>query len=82
MELLLLLVLDPHLSGSSWFEEDPAIPQMHVVGGRVLIPKAKPLVRPLLLLLLLLLVTVGCYWKWHDYCQVTATPFREMIFFS
>ena len=30
---------------------------MHVVGGRVLIPKAKPLVRPLLLLLLLLLVT-------------------------
>ena len=24
----------------------------------------------------------GCYWKWHDYCQVTATPFREMIFFS
>ena len=57
MELLLLLVLDPHLSGSSWFEEDPATPQMHVVGGRVLIPKAKPLVRPLLLLLLLLLVT-------------------------
>ena len=49
--LLLLLVLDPHLSGSSWFEEDPATPQMHVVGGRVLIPKAKPLVRLLLLLL-------------------------------